>query len=77
MSNKQIMKFFLPITLVFIILNGLIITFKTFLESKGFDRDFLIITSKGNSQTSKGDLNLSQLSAFIPMKSEAPIATKN
>ena len=36
---------FLPITLVFIILNGLIVTFKTFLESKGFDRDFLIIAN--------------------------------
>ena len=39
------MKIFLPITLVFIILNGLIVTFKTFLESKGFDRDFLIIAN--------------------------------
>ena len=39
------MKIFFPITLVFIILNGLIITFKTFMESKGFDRDFLIIAN--------------------------------
>ncbi len=39
------MKIFLPITLVFIILNGLLITFKTFLENKGFDRDFLIIAN--------------------------------
>ncbi len=39
------MKIFLPITLVFIILNGLLIAFKTFLENKGFDRDFLIIAN--------------------------------
>ena len=39
------MKIFLPITVVFIILNALIITFKTSLESKGFDRDFLIIAN--------------------------------
>ena len=39
------MKIFLPITLVFIILNGLLITFKTFLENKGFDRDFLTIAN--------------------------------
>jgi hypothetical protein len=39
------MKIFLPITLVFIILNGLIITFKGLLENKGFDRDFLIIAN--------------------------------
>lgn len=39
------MKIFLPITLVFIILNGLIITCKTYLESNGFDRDFLIIAN--------------------------------
>jgi hypothetical protein len=41
MSNQN-NKIFLPVILVFVILNGLIITFKTFLENNGFDRDFLI-----------------------------------
>ena len=38
-------KIFLPVILVFIILNSLIIVFKTFLEANGFDRDFLIIAN--------------------------------
>jgi FtsH-binding integral membrane protein len=40
--NKENRKAFFPIVLLFIILNGLILTFKTFLESHGFDREFLI-----------------------------------
>ena len=40
--NKENRKAFFPIVLLFIILNGLILTFKTFLESYGFDREFLI-----------------------------------
>ena len=43
--NNQNRKIFLPVILVFVILNGLIITFKTFLENNGFDRDFLIIAN--------------------------------
>ena len=39
--NKE-NKSYLPIILLFIILNGLIIIFKTFLEGRGFDREFLI-----------------------------------
>ena len=41
-ENKKI---FLPVIFVFIVLNGLIIVFKTFLEKNGFDRDFLIIAN--------------------------------
>ncbi len=41
-ENKKIL---LPVILVFIILNGLITVFKTFLEKNGFDRDFLIIAN--------------------------------
>lgn len=41
-ANKKI---FLPLILVFIMLNGLIITFKTFLQNKGFDGDFIIIAN--------------------------------
>ena len=44
MSNQN-RKIFLPVILVFIMLNGLTITFKTFLENNGFDRDFLIIAN--------------------------------
>lgn len=44
MSNEN-RKIFLPVILVFVILNGFIIIFKTFLENNGFDRDFLIITN--------------------------------
>lgn len=40
--NKENRKAFFPIVLLFIILNSLILTFKTFLESYGFDREFLI-----------------------------------
>jgi len=40
--NKENRKAFFPIVLLFIILNGLILTFKTFLESHGFDREFLL-----------------------------------
>lgn len=40
--NSENTKSFLPIILVFITLNGLILSTKTFLESHGFDRDFLI-----------------------------------
>ncbi|MDB5199049.1 MAG: hypothetical protein JWO92_1012 [Chitinophagaceae bacterium] len=40
--NRENRKAYLPIVLLFIILNGLILTFKTFLESHGFDREFLI-----------------------------------
>lgn len=39
------MKIFFPITIVFIILNALILTFETFLEGKGFDRNFLVIAN--------------------------------
>ena len=44
MSNEN-RKIFLPVILVFVILNSLIIIFKTFLENNGFDRDFLIIAN--------------------------------
>ena len=44
MSNEN-RKIFLPVILVFVILNGFIIVFKTFLENNGFDRDFLIIAN--------------------------------
>ena len=44
MSNEN-RRIFLPVILVFVILNGFIITFKTFLENNGFDRDFLIIAN--------------------------------
>ena len=40
--NKENRKAYFPIILLFIILNGLILTFKTFLEGNGFDREFLI-----------------------------------
>ena len=40
--NKENRKAYLPIVLLFIILNGLILTFKTFLDDHGFDREFLI-----------------------------------
>jgi hypothetical protein len=40
--NKENRKAYFPIVLLFIILNGLILTFKTFLEANGFDREFLI-----------------------------------
>ncbi|HEV8080782.1 MAG TPA: hypothetical protein VGP43_08725 [Chitinophagaceae bacterium] len=40
--NSENKKSFLPIVLVFIILNGLILFAKTFLENHGFDRNFLI-----------------------------------
>lgn len=41
--NTESRKAFIPIVCVFIILNGLIITFaKAFLEIHGFDREFLI-----------------------------------
>lgn len=35
-------KAWFPIVILFIILNGLLLTFKTFLEGNGFDREFLI-----------------------------------
>jgi hypothetical protein len=38
-------KTLLPLILLFIILNSLIISFKSFLEDYGFDRDFLIIAN--------------------------------
>ncbi len=38
-------KIFLPVILVFIALNSFILIFKTFLDNKGFDRDFLIIAN--------------------------------
>jgi hypothetical protein len=44
MTNQN-RKIFLPLILVFIILNGFIIILKTFLENNGFDRDFLIIAN--------------------------------
>ena len=40
--NRDNRKAFLPIVVLFIILNGAILTFKTFLDSRGFDREFLI-----------------------------------
>ena len=40
--NKENRKAYFPIVILFIILNGLILTAKTFLESRGFDREFLI-----------------------------------
>jgi len=40
--NRENRKAFLPIVLLFIILNGIILTFKTFLDGHGFDREFLI-----------------------------------
>ena len=39
---KENTKAYFPILLLFIILNTLILTAKTFLESRGFDREFLI-----------------------------------
>lgn len=44
MSNEN-RKIFLPIIFVFIALNSLLLIFKTFLESNGFDREFLIIAN--------------------------------
>jgi hypothetical protein len=41
MTNRN-RKTYLPIVVVFIILNGLIIAGKTFLDSHGFDREFLM-----------------------------------
>jgi len=38
-------KTFLPVILIFIILNSFIIIFKTFLENNGFDRDFLMVAN--------------------------------
>lgn len=40
--NKETHKAYFPIVLLFILLNGLILTAKTFLQSRGFDREFLI-----------------------------------
>lgn len=40
--NQQSIKTIRPIIFLFIILNGLIIALKTFLDEKGFDRTFLI-----------------------------------
>jgi FtsH-binding integral membrane protein len=40
--NKENRKAYLPIVLLFIILNGLILIFKRFLEDHGFVREFLI-----------------------------------
>ena len=40
--NNEKRKAFLPIAVLFIIFNGLILTFRTFLEGHGFDREFLI-----------------------------------
>lgn len=40
--NKENRKAYLPIVLVFIIVNALILTSKTFLENNGIDREFLI-----------------------------------
>lgn len=42
---KRENRIFLPVILVFIVLNSFILIFKTFLENKGFDRDFLIIAN--------------------------------
>ena len=42
---KRENRIFLPVILVFVILNSFILIFKTFLENKGFDRDFLIIAN--------------------------------
>src|SRR5438034_9554037 len=38
-------RIFLPVILVFVILNSAMLIFKTFLENKGFDRDFLMIAN--------------------------------
>ena len=35
-------KAYFPIVMLFVILNGVILTAKTFLDSRGFDREFLI-----------------------------------
>ena len=43
--NRENTKAYFPIVLLFIILNGLILTAKTFLESRGFDREFLILAN--------------------------------
>ena len=40
--NKENRKAYFPIVILFISLNGLILIAKTFLESRGFDREFLI-----------------------------------
>ncbi|HUS00312.1 MAG TPA: hypothetical protein VMY77_01210 [Chitinophagaceae bacterium] len=40
--NRENRNAYFPIVLLFIILNGLILAFKTFLEGNGFDREFLI-----------------------------------
>jgi hypothetical protein len=40
--NKQNRKPYFPIIIVFIILNGLILSLRTFLENRGFDQEFLI-----------------------------------
>lgn len=38
-------KIFLPLILVYIVLNGVMVVFKGFLENHGFDIDFLIIAN--------------------------------
>jgi len=43
--KKENKNAFLPVVLAFILLNGVITIFKTFLEKNGFDRDFLIIAN--------------------------------
>jgi FtsH-binding integral membrane protein len=40
--NRENQKAFVPIVLLFIIFNGIILIFKTFLEAHGFDREFLL-----------------------------------
>ena len=40
--SKENRKTFVPILLLFIIFNGIIVIFKTFLETHGFDTEFLI-----------------------------------
>lgn len=69
--NKE-NKAYLPIVLLFIILNGLILTFKTFLEGHGFDREFLIwanlflfILSIGGFLLQRKGLNSPNPQAFV------------
>ena len=42
---KKNRKVFAPIALIFILLNGFILIFRTFLERNGFDQEFLIIAN--------------------------------
>jgi hypothetical protein len=43
--NNDNRKIILPVIMIFVLLNSFIVIFKTFLENKGFDREFLIVAN--------------------------------